>query len=552
MSTVVNFNNKKTFDLLNGESIDFDFSFNEFSPNPSFVSDFLMEFVCSPSQDPIAFINNWIKQHSIIKSIPCTLLNTNVQISGQAKLSSSQNKFVFGQGKETKYDILFEPNVNNFFDKAKNLGFSAFSQQSDWVKIRYITETNNKLEDAVLIAISVQMTITVAQLTYNTVDAIKEAISTGFDTGSSIIKTALKISMNIVYLSAVIVAYASLLKQLSEILFDKPKQYYALDVWGTIQKGCKYLGYQFNSSLVKDFANLTYLPATTSEGKVTGTPLNNPTMTISLMDFIERIGQMFNAKMKVLDNVITFETVTYYEQNPSNVQLLSLYNEGEQTFNFEDLPQKISLQYTKNPSDNNYKNNRYIAEFFPTFSEKQLFNVENAIDITFPFALGQRKTEQSSLEKIFNSLFDILQGLSKNYKIKIGDRIGFLKLQQDFVTVDTIFIRDGEKIKANSNDLLSSKNLYEKYYVSEEPTNSQFISISGRDAQPICGIATAELLKNNVIKDAEGRTIIVTSNIKNSRDNLYEISYRRRLKQGDFGFIPLNLIRKETLSENNT
>lgn len=552
MSTTVNFNNQKTFDLLNGEAIDFDFSFDNFSPNPSFVSDFLMEFVCSPSQDPIKFINKWIEENSIIKSIPCTLLNTNIAISGQAKLSSSQNTYVFGQGRETQYNILFEPNMNNFFDKAKNLGFSAFSGQSDWVKVRYVTETNNKLQDAILIAIAVQMSVTVAQLAYNTADAIKEAISTGFDTASAIIKAVLKIAMNVIYLAAVIVAYTSLLKQVSEILFDKPKQYYALDVWATIQKGCKYLGYEFNSSLIKEFANLTYLPATTTEGKVTGTPLNNPLLSISLMDFIERIGQMFNAKMKVLDNVITFETVTYYEQNPSNVQLLSLYNEGDQTFNFEELPQKIAIQYTKNPSDNNYKNNRYIAEFFPTFSEKQLFNIENTIDITFPFALGQRKTEQSTAEKIFNSLFDIIKGLSKNYKVKGGDRIGFMKLQQDFVTVDTIFIRDGEKINANSNSLLSSKNLYEKYYTSEEPTNSQFVSVSGRDAQPICGVATAQILKNNVIKDAQGRTIIVTSNKKSSRDDLYEISYRRRLKQGDFGFIPLNLIRKQTLSENNT
>lgn len=552
MGIKIDFNKQFIFEPINASEIDLDFSFNNFSPNPSLVSQFVMQLVCSQSQDPIKFIDNWITQNSIIKNIPTNIiLDDGFVINGQTKLSSSQSSYVYGQGQKTQYNVLFEPNMDSFFEKAKNIGFPAFMEQSDWVKVRYITETNNQIEDVILLIIFTQMTVQTAQLTYNIADLIKEAVSTGFDSLSAIIKFALKAAMNLIYLAAIVVAYNELLKQVSEIIFDKPKQLNALDVWSTIKKGCSYLGYEFSSSLEKTYRNLTYLPSTTTPGTVTGTPTNNPNLSISLLDFIDRIGLMFNAKLKVLDNKLTFENVLFFEQNPSNIQLLDLYNNGTETFNFESLPERISIAYEKVTTDSNFINNEYIEAYSPNFAEKELFGIENAIDINFPFALPARKDKETSIEKTFNKLFDLIKGLSKNYKVKSGARIGFLKFERDIVPSDVIFIRDGEKIKSNSYSLLQSKTLFEEFYNSEKPQNSQFVDVTNADKQPICGVNTNLLLQNNVIKDSKGRTIIVTSNIRNSRNGLYEMSYRRRLKPNDFGYIPESLIETKIKSVNN-
>lgn len=552
MGIKIDFNKQIQFEPINASEIDLDFSFNNFSPNPSLVSQFVMQLVCSQSQDPIKFVDDWINQNSIIKNIPTNIiLDDGFVIGGQTKLSSSQSNYIFGQGQKTQYNVLFEPNMDSFFEKAKNLGFPAFMEQSDWVKVRYITETNNQIEDVILLIIFAQMTVQAAQLTYNIADLIKEAVSTGFDSLSAIIKFALKAAMNLIYLAAIVVAYNELLKQVSEIIFDKPKQLNALDVWGTIRKGCNYLGFEFESSLQKSYPNLTYLPSTTTPGTVTGTPTNNPNLSISLLDFIDRIGQMFNAKLKVLNGKVTFENVLFFEQNPSNVQLLDLYNNGEYTFNFEDLAERISIKYQKVESDSNFINNEYIEAYSPNFAEKELFGVENAIDINLPFALPSRKDKETSVEKTFNKLFDIIKGLSKNYKIKSGSRIGYIKVERDSIPADLIFIRDGEKVKSNSYSLLQSKTLFEEFYVSEKPQNNQFVDVTNADKQPICGVNTNSLLENNVIKDEKGRTIIVTSNIRNSRNGLYEISYRRRLKPNDFGYISESLIETKIKSVNN-
>jgi hypothetical protein len=103
----------------------------------------------------------------------------------------------------------------------------------------------------------------------------------------------------------------------------------------------------------------------------------------------------------------------------------------------------------------------------------------------------------------------------------------------------------------NSNSILQSKSLFEEHYNNESPINKQFVTVTGRDRDPICTVSTSQLIKNNVIKDNEGRTIIVTKNVKSSRDGLYDIEYKRRLKPNDFGFFPESTIQTHITSVNN-
>ena len=546
------FNKEFKFEPQNAEGLDLDFSYNQFSPNPNLVAQFVMKLVCSPSNDPIAYTKEWITKNSILNNIPTDLrLSDGFVFSGQTKLGSPQSTYVEGQGQNTEFNLLFEPNQDTFFEKSKNLSFPTFSNVDNFAIIRYVTETDNKLEDVVLLFMFAEFSIKLGQIVYNTGDLIKEGISTGFDTASALIKFSIKLGINLVYLGTVSIVYNELLKQVSEILFDKPKQLYALDVWKTISRGCQYLGFDFNSTLQEQYANLTYLPGTTTKGVLTGIPNNNPNLTISFLDFVNRIGQLFNAKLKVFNGSVTFENVEFFENNPSNIQLLDLYNNGTSSFNTEELAEKISLKYLSIPSDINFIDNEYTEGYSPNFAEKKLFGVENSIDVNFAFALGQRKDKESSIEKTFNSLFDTIAGLSKSYKVSSGSRIGYIKLEKELVPSDTIFIRDGEKIADFSNLLLQCKTLFNEFYSIESPINNQFVIVTDADKQPLCGVNTNQLLSNNVIKDSQGRTIIVTSNIKNTTNDLYEIAYRRRLKPNDFGYFSAKLIETKIKSVNN-
>jgi hypothetical protein len=551
MSTTALLDKQELAELLNADELELDLSFDNFSPNPSFVSEFVMQFVCTANNDPITFFNNWINKNTIIKDVPCRLNTSDFTLNGNAKLTSARNSFIYDQGQKTQYNILFEPFVNNFFEKSKSKNLNGFITNDDLVIVRYVTERNNPLEDIITLIVLTQSLITLAQTAYNTFDAIKEIISSGFDSISAAIKSILKIAMNLIFLAAVLLAINELLKAMSEILFDKPKQMYALDVWSTLEKGCLELGYSFDSTLKEKYKDLTILLSSTTEGKVTGDPNNNTIPSYSLIELFERIGLAFNAVAKVTESSIIFEDKIFFENNPSDIQLSNLYNNGSNVFNFEELPETINIEYQQVAQDNNFKDNRYTVSYSPNFAEKKLFGVESKIDVKLPFALAPRKDSQSSVEKIFNSIFDAFKGLNKSYKVKSGDRIGFLKVNQNIIPNDLLFIRDGEKISKDSNSILQSKSLFEEHYNNESPINKQFVTVTGRDRDPICTVSTSQLIKNNVIKDNEGRTIIVTKNVKSSRDGLYDIEYKRRLKPNDFGFFPESTIQTHITSVNN-
>ncbi len=147
-------------ELYNGDELELDLSFDNFSPNPSFVSEFVMQFVCTANNDPITFLNNWINTNTIIKDVPCRLNTQDFTINGTAKLSSSQNSFIFDQGQKTQYNVLFEPYVNNFFEKSKSKNLNAFITNDDLVIVRYVTERNNPLEDIITLIVLTQSLIT--------------------------------------------------------------------------------------------------------------------------------------------------------------------------------------------------------------------------------------------------------------------------------------------------------------------------------------------------------------------------------------------------------
>ena len=552
MSVTIKINNDQDFPILNSGEVDLDFTFNQFSPNANIVSSFVAQFVCSPSSDPITYIREQMASTGVAKNLQAQL---NVDdgfftVDGQLNLSSPDNSFIFGQGQKSQFDIKFDPYPNLFFDKSKDLSISKFSTSNNWSEVKYVTERDSKIEDILILIITYQTLQQVAQQIYNTSDLIKEAVNTGFDTASAVIKFALKLAMNLVYIVAILLALNELLKQTSEVLFDKPKKLYALDVWQTFIDGCRYLGYNFESSLQADYANLTFLTATTTKGEVFDDPKNNPVPTYSFLQFIENIGTLFNAKLKVTNtggnNTVRFENVRYYENTPAeNIKLLDLYNNGKKSFNFEELPEKITLKYAKVSGDINYKTNFYQESYSlkGAGADNILFGAKSSIDVNLSFAKAEKKTGQSSLEKTFNGIFDLLAGLSKSYKVKSGDRIGFWKLERDIVPQDTLLIRNSDgRVNDKTNTILKPKSLFDKFYSSESPINNQFEITKERGKQPICGVNSNDLINNNVILDQNGRNIIITKNIRQSQDGLYDIEYRKRLQSGDFGFVKQDLI----------
>ncbi len=129
MAVTINIEEKGNFSILNSSEVNLDFSYNQFSPNPTFVSSFVAQFVCTPSSDPITLIKELMSEFGVSKNLKATLnVDDFTEVEGQLILGSPENSFITGQGQKSQFNIKFEPYPNTFFNKAENLSIYTFSQ----------------------------------------------------------------------------------------------------------------------------------------------------------------------------------------------------------------------------------------------------------------------------------------------------------------------------------------------------------------------------------------------------------------------------------------
>ena len=141
---------------------------------------------------------------------------------------------------------------------------------------------------------------------------------------------------------------------------------------------------------------------------------------------------------------------------------------------------------------------------------------------------------------MFNKIFDFFSGLSGRYKIKGGDRTGYMLLQNDFVSVDLIGFRDGnEKIKDKAEDYLSPLVIYQNYYQSEvAPYNNQYANYKRITEQPQFNLSDLVSLADNPnLRDEDGNIIQITRSSFEDQTGVSGFEYTRKVKAGELGYI---------------
>lgn len=566
---------------LSKEQVDItlDFSFENFSPNPQVLDDITIDALCTNDEfDIVNFVNNWVNLQGVQNGIPAKLLDDtlgDLLVNGLVNLSKSSFNNNRGQWK-----LLIEQFNNTFLERAEGFklrelyGNSSINSNFQFTKedFRIVYYVLNAVPDT---AQTVVLLISLYVITKELNNAAYQLSKTAADFFGGItggIVAAAKLIAAATYFTLVVIATVNLLKQLSDVLFQKPVPLYTIPVKTLLEKGCNYLGYEFESDLFEDgYENLVVLPNTantkTQKDKIPTSPLNNPIPNKTLLEFFNDVSTLFNAKIKVTDNKVEFRNKFDFIGSPSNVFLADLKEKGDQKFNLDELPQSITLSMSKDPIETNTylrsgllginltnkpvssQGNEIQVTYTVETLEQKLNVLTNKIEVNIPFSRGYRKNEETGLEKLFNTIYDIakkLSGVIPGVKSKIGknpfktgSRIGALLLNTDFIGNDKIFcLGSDNKVTTNSWELVHCETFYDRFYDKESPLNNQQVIVTGRDEQPICNVNDLLKIKeNNVIFDSDGNTIIVQDNKRDGFNGLHEISYRKPLKDGDFGFI---------------
>jgi hypothetical protein len=363
---------------------------------------------------------------------------------------------------------------------------------------------------------------------------IGAATTTAATLGASvalIVAEIIKTVLYILYLAAIIVAIVNMVKALIDNIWQSKKYKLGMreeDCW---KRMCQYFGLGFSSTIYSNtsaFKNATHIPAKNVIPS-TANPLNvfqrpydesvgfpnNPDVyghpDENCGDFIARMCQKYNAGVSIINNVLYFEEVHYWN-NSAAWQIPNTDEQGN-TFNLPD-PNKTNaaelyanyyIAFSTDQGDLNtihrYKGTSCEVQVRPINTvNAQRRSQQNGIQIIFPEALAKRKQYLTRVEKALNQVINALSvfantitslvnGLINALNWAIGlfggnttavptipplptnilnNRLGWMEMTNDSFSVPKTFIGVASgsdwHLHSNTEGIMSAANLMSNYH----------------------------------------------------------------------------------------
>jgi hypothetical protein len=396
---------------------------------------------------------------------------------------------------------------DNFFDRADGTSWEYMAAKGhpfQFISVPYVIIPPNVAEQTLILSITTwSMIQATKQAIKDAADAVADLtnaltpnVGAGvtYDIGDTI-AVALKAVAAVAYAVALLAATLKLAQQMFEILFPKVRYYNASKVRALMEAGANFLGYSFQSNLLSGSnANFTILPVPLIKDKKSifeylyndldfsftkGYPTSQDT-TPTVGSLFREMEKMFNARTKVVNNVVQFERRDYWQNVTPNAILPALAiqdeRQDEYTLNTQDAWKRYYLTYVTDYTD------IHSVDFFdPTDAEysteptnvinQDLVMIKGLNEVRIPFALGTRKTKLTFVEnyaKIFLfGVIDELTGLfggGTNFVGSINNRIGVLKISQQFYSTTKMLYTIAGKQPANYTNFVSAKALWNNFH----------------------------------------------------------------------------------------
>jgi hypothetical protein len=429
---------------------------------------------------------------------------------------------------------------DNFFDRASGTTFellNAKGVQFDLIEVPYVIVKDNALELGVSLGISLYvMTKELIQASYQTAiiaSQLIQAIVLNINAGGPIVPINVIVSLSVQFLAqiaytvAVLVAVIKLGQQLFELIFPKVRYYNATKVKELIKKGCNYLGFNFESTLLDQAPGLTVLPVPlTPKEKSFFDFLQNdlnfafnkqyPTAqdtTPTLLSLIEAIENWGNARTRVINGTVYIERRDYWQLITPNAITPALVlqddRQDEYTLNLEEVWKRYYISYRVDYSD------IYTADDFDSTDAEysteptnvinaDLVTIKGLNEVQIPFALGKRKNSLNFVEKVAKEFLELIDSVASffgggtNYSALIENRIGVLVISQQYFGTTKLLYTTGQSGKqpANYKDFIRASALWNKYhYINQIQINDYLIRETAR--VQISDVDFVNLLNNN-------------------------------------------------------
>lgn len=538
--------------IANAEELNFDFSNDFFSTNVTRSIEFSPEFVkTNDIQDGVGYINQFIQLYTILQKLPIDISDPETGIdllNGYVDLSDSGNAYDDEKGIYKLKCFSDNEDILKILD-GLNLRDLIYTED-DFIYTAYILDLVPDFFAAVILAIATFLAFKeIFELGKRLVDVIADGVGS---IASGIALAA--------YIALQVVQIIALLQAIRDALYQNPLFYRSIDVKYLFEKAAASIGYQFQSNVLDtNFQRLRYIHDTSKEGVVNGRiPRNNPVPDRTFLEFAGDIGKMFDGKITISNNVIRLEPFQELLKNPNGYVIRNLKRNGTYSYNSDELYSSLTIEYTEDFSDLNIKKNNVKAtyELVGVTRDKSTLNKNERI--TLPYAVATRKEQTRGYERAFNALFDTFNGngITVGSSGKLGNRTGFMTLNQNVVSVPRVFIGDADRpelIDSDSLETLKARTLLDNHYTQSSPLFNQWMLWKGSDNRQLCDLDVIKALYGNpIVTDEEGNLAVIQKNVRSIEGGFHEFEYRTKVPSSDKGYInpaKFNVTIKESFFE---
>lgn len=453
-------------------------------------------------------------------------------------------------------------------------GGAGIIKPDDYILVPYIISTIPDARESVTMLVSL---IFIGLHIKNSIQSLSDYI--GGLTGNPLqFGNVISIIFRAAYILSLIIICIKMVKDLFNLIIQPVKYHAAMNVLLSCQKAASHLGMNFKSSILEgDYKDMVIMPikfaqnVNTNKDGILGFLKkvkndHNGFYKGTFGDLLRFLKTHFNAKIIVDGTDIRLERRDY--STSTALYQLPDVDQLEVGYNAEDFDSNYTIEYSVDQNDKNtineYGGTEIQIQTLPVLVvNKRMVLAKGLNRNQMPVALGKRKTELTTPEKIllpFFKVLDVLIGaVSKvinpvikvvnkvikatnklikaintipgiNIKVKlkplkpflppvlanlIGNRIGMLKMENDFVSVPKVLMIGNNadainnKLLATNETLLNAAYLWDNYHSINSfdgvkyAHNNQYVKRSIENV-PLCFSDYDKLRLNNKIIDSNG------------------------------------------------
>lgn len=406
---------------------------------------------------------------------------------------------------------------DQFFDKAEDLIFNLV----DDAKLLTAIEINYQVlpQDANARALTASLAlftvgINIARQTQEVIERSSEVtivsvpIFAPSTTGFVVVINYPAINLAFIKLALAVIFWAILVyeaivlgTQILRLLSPPLLKLQACTALNLLQAGCKFLGYDFKSSILEgDYSKMVILPIPQNinpnrwyevfesdygTGKNKHFPQAGDT-TGTLGTLIVAMENMFNARCKVINGAVQLERWDYWkntaQQSISSSLVIQADRVNKYEYDLSKLFKRYYIHYLSDYSELNtldvFENN--LAEYSLEangIKDVKLNLIKGLEEKIVPFALAKRKEKMTWLEKQFKGLYKAIDYLSGGSTNLVGkkDKLGAIQVTSPFFSTTKMFMWDGAKGMSTNQSKMHPTYLWDNFHYINQPDLYQYI-----------------------------------------------------------------------------